>query len=175
MARIGLVTPENAPPDVREIYEKTLRGKPGNVQKALAHRPEMLKNFLSFYASVGRSLDRKLYELIYLRVSLINGCFYCSQHHVASSKRVGLATEDWAALKAGDYSRYSDKERAALAYVEKLTRTPHDVNDADFDTLKRHFSDPEIVDLHLLTGLANLTNRFTDPLGLELEVPEERI
>lgn len=175
MARIGLVTPENAPPDVREIYEKTLRGKPGNVQKALAHRPEMLKNFLSFYASVGRSLDRKLYELIYLRVSLINGCFYCSQHHVASSKRVGLATEDWAALKAGDYSRYSDKERAALAYVEKLTRTPHDVNDADFDTLKKHFSDPEIVDLHVLTGLANLTNRFTDPLGLELEVPEERI
>ena len=30
----------------------------------------MLKNFLSFYASVGRSLDRKLYELIYIRVSL---------------------------------------------------------------------------------------------------------
>lgn len=175
MARIGLVTPENAPPEVSEIYEKTLRGKPGNVQKALAHRPEMLKNFLSFYASVGRSLDRKLYELIYLRVSLINGCYYCTQHHVASSKRVGLATEDWAALKAGDCSRYSEKEQAALAYVEKLTRTPHDVNDADFDALKKHFSDPEIVDLHLLTGLANLTNRFTDPLGLELEFPEERI
>jgi len=175
MARIGLVTPETAPPDVREIYEKTLRGKPGNVQKALAHRPEMLKNFLSFYASVGRSLDRKLYELIYLRVSLINGCHYCTQHHVASSKRVGLGAEDWSALKAGDYSRYSDKERAALAYVEKLTRTPHNVNDADFDALKKHFSDPEIVDLHVLTGLANLTNRFTDPLGLELEFPEEKI
>ena len=175
MARIGLVTPENASPEVIEIYEKTLRGKPGNVQKALAHRPEMLKNFLSFYASVGRSLDRKLYELIYLRVSLINGCYYCTQHHVASSKRGGLGAEDWAALKAGDYSRYSDKERAALAYVEKLTRTPHHVNDADFDALKKHFSDTEIVDLHMLTGLANLTNRFTDPLGLELEFPEERI
>jgi uncharacterized peroxidase-related enzyme len=175
MARIGLVTPEVAPPDVREIYEKTLRGKPGNVQKALAHRPEMLKNFLSFYASVGRSLERKLYELIYLRVSLINGCYYCTQHHFSSSKRVGLGAEDWSALKAGDYSRYSEKERAALAYVEKLTRTPHDVNDTDFDTLKKHFSDPEIVDLHSLTGLANLTNRFTDPLGLELEFPEEKI
>src|ERR1051326_531612 len=132
MARIGLGIPENAPPEVREIYETTLRGKPGNVQKALAHRPEMLKNFLSFYASVGRALDRKLYELIYLRVSLINGCYYCTQHHVASSKRVGLGAEDWAALKAGDYSRYSDKGRAALSYVEKLTRTPHEVNDDDF-------------------------------------------
>jgi AhpD family alkylhydroperoxidase len=113
--------------------------------------------------------------LIYLRVSLINGCHYCSQHHVASSKRAGLTTEDWSALKAGDYSRYSGKERAALKYVDKLTRTPHDISDADFAPLKNEFSEAEIVDIHLLTGLANLTNRFTDPLGLEVEFPEEKI
>ena len=76
MARISLVTAESAPPEVREIYEKTLRGKPGNFHMALAHRAEMLKNFFPFYASVGRSLDRKLYELIYIRVSLINECHY---------------------------------------------------------------------------------------------------
>src|ERR1700751_1334700 len=175
MARIPLISRESANPDVKEIYEKTLRGKPGNVQKALAHRPEMLKNFLSFYASVGRSLDRKLYELIYLRVSLINGCHYCTQHHVASSKRVGLTAEDWSALRAGNYSRYSEKERVALIYVEKLTRAPHDITDADFVPLRKEFSEPEIVDIHLLTGLANLTNRFTDPLGLEVEFPEEKI
>src|SRR5579864_9438101 len=175
MARISLIEPESASAEVKEIYEKILRGKPGNVQKALAHRPEMLKNFLSFYASVGRSLERKLYELVYIRVSLINGCHYCTQHHVASSKRVGLTAEDWSALKAGDYSRYSEKEQSALVYVEKLTRTPHDVNDADFVPLKKAFSDAEIVDLHMLTGLANLTNRLTDPLGLELEFAEEKI
>src|SRR6202044_4208612 len=131
MARIGLISQEDANPEVKEIYEKTLRGKPANVQKALAHRPEMLKNFLSFYASVGRSLHRKLYELIYLRVSLINGCHYCTQHHVASSKRVGLTAEDWSALRGADFSRYSQKERAALIYVEKLTRTPHHITDGD--------------------------------------------
>ena len=76
MARISLVENDQASPEVKEIYEKTLRGKPGNVHKALAHRPEILKNFLAFYASVGRSLDRKLYELIYIRISLINGCHY---------------------------------------------------------------------------------------------------
>ena len=175
MARISLIAAETASPEVREIYEATLRGKPGNAQKALAHRPEMLKNFLSFYASVGRSLERKLYELIYIRVSLINGCHYCTQHHVAASKRVGLTAEDWSGLKAGDYSRYSEKERAALVYVEKLTRTPHDVSDADFVPLKKEFSDAEIVDVHMLTGLANMTNRLTDPLGLEVEFAEEQI
>jgi uncharacterized peroxidase-related enzyme len=175
MARISLIAPESAPPEVREIYDTTLRGKPGNVQKALAHRPEMLKTFLSFYASVGRSLDRKLYELIYLRVSLINECRYCAQHHIASSKRAGLASEDWTALKAGNYSRYSEKEQAALVYVEKLTRDSHQITNTDFDELKKHFSEPEIVDIHMLAGLANLTNRVTDPLGLELEFPEEKI
>ncbi len=175
MARINLVGMETASAEVTEIYEKTLRGKPGNAQKALAHRPEMLKNFLPFYASVGRSLDRKLYELIYIRVSLINGCHYCTQHHLSSSKRVGLTADDWTALKAGNYSRYSEKERAALTYIEKLTRTPHDITDADFVPLKKEFTEPEIVDIHLLTGLANLTNRFTDPLGLEVEFPEEKI
>jgi uncharacterized peroxidase-related enzyme len=175
MARISLIAPETASPEVREIYDNTLRGKPGNIQKALAHGPEMLKKFLTFYASVGRSLDRKLYELIYLRISLINGCRYCTQHHIASSKRAGLSVEDWAALKAGDYSRYSEKERTALAYAEKLTRAPHEITAADFDALKKHFSELEIVDVHMLAGLANLTNRVTDPLGLEVEFPEEKI
>src|SRR5215469_1044881 len=175
MARICLIEPGGASAEVSEIYEKTLRGKPANAQKALAHRPEMLKNFLGFYGSVGRSLDRRLYELIYLRVSFINGCHYCTQHHVSSSKRLGLTADDWAALKAGDFSRYNEKERAALAYVEKLTRDPHTIRDDDFVPLQSHFSEPEIVDIHLLTGLANLTNRFTDPLGLAVEFREGKV
>ena len=175
MARISLIGMETAGADVKEIYEKTLRGKPGNAQKALAHRPEMLKNFLPFYASVGRSLDRKLYEMIYLRTSIINGCRYCTQHHIAGSKRAGLTAEDWAALKAGDYARFSEQERVALKYAERLTRTPGEITDADFAALKAAFTEEQILDIHLLTGLANLSNRFTGPLDLEVEFPEEKI
>jgi len=175
MARIALMEPDQAPPEVKEIYDQKLKGKPGSAQKALAHRPDMLKNFLGFYASVGRSLDRKLYELIYIRVSMINQCHYCLQQHLASSKRAGITPDDWKALQAGDYSRFAPKDQAAIAYAEKLTRDPHSVNDNDFILLRQHFNDPEIVDVHLLTGVANLTNRFTDPLGLEVEFPEEKL
>jgi len=175
MARVALIQPEDASPEVKETYEKVLRGKPGNIQKALAHRPEMLKNFLSFYGSVGKSLERKLYELIYLRVSFINGCNYCLQHHVIFSKNIGLTADDWTALKKGDYTRFPEKQQVALAYAEKLTRASRDVTDADFIPLKKHFSDAEIVDLHMLTGLANLTNRVTDPLGLELEMQAQAV
>lgn len=175
MARVALIEPEQASPEVKEIYEKVLRGKPGNVQKALAQRPDLLKNFLPFYSSVGRTLDRKLYELVYIRISMINGCNYCMQHHLAAGKRAGVGPDEWAALKGGNYARFSAKEQAALTYAEKLTRTPREVSDADFSLLKSNFTDEEIVDLHMLIGLVNLTNRVTDPLGLAVEFPEEKI
>jgi len=175
MARVSLIEPAQASPEVKELYDSKFKGKPGNIQKALAHRPAMLANFLGFYASVGRSLDRKLYEAVYLRVSLINGCFYCSQHHIQGAKRVGVTAEALKALKDGNYSGFTAAEQAALRYAEKLTRQANSATDADFTELKKHFSDEQIVDLHMLIGLVNLTNRVTDPLGLEVEFPEEKI
>ena len=49
------------------------------------------------------------------------------------------------------------------------------MKDDDFIPLKSQFSDAEIVDLHMFIGLINLTNRVTDPLGLPVEFPEEKI
>ena len=86
-----------------------------------------------------------------------------------------MTAEDWVSLKAGNYSHFSEKERSALMYADKLTRSPGNVDGDDFIPLKQFFSDSEIVDLHLLVGVANLTNRFTGPLGLEVEFPEEKI
>lgn len=175
MSRIALIEPAQASPEVKEIYDGKLKGKPGNIQKALAHRPAMLGKFLEFYASVGRSLDRKVYEAVYLRVSLINGCDYCTQHHIQGSKRAGLTPEQMKALKEGNYSSFGDLEQAALGYAEKLTRTPDGAMEDDFTELKKHFSDEQTVDLHMLVGLANLTNRVTGPLALDVEFPEEKI
>ena len=99
------------------------------------------------------------------------------QHHLASSKRAGLTPKDWQALKDPPSSSFTDREKAALLYAEKLTRTPWEIDDADVEALRNAdwFNDTQIVDLHLLVGLVNLTNRFTDPLGLELEFAPERI
>lgn len=169
MARVSCIEPLNARPEVQQIYEHRLRGKPASVHKAMAHNPHALTPFLSFYAAAGASLDRKLWELVYLRVSFVNGCNYCLQHHMFSSKKVGLGSEDWEAMKSGDFSRYREGEQAALKYSEKLTREPSKITDEDVAELKKHFTDQQVVDLHLLIGLTNLTNRFTDPLGLELE------
>ena len=86
-----------------------------------------------------------------------------------------MTPQDWQALKDGKTDSFSVKENVALAYAERLTRTPWEISDQDSAALKEHFSDTQVVDLHLLVGLVNLTNRFTDPLGLELEMAEEKI
>ena len=175
MARVSSIEPESASPEVREIYERTLKGKPDSVQKILAHRPQLLAAFLALFASVGRALERRLYQMVYIRVSMINGCRYCMQHHIASSKRAGLQQSDWQLLNAGNYSSFSPKEQAALKFAEKLTRESRNITDTDVAALKPHFTEEQIVDLDVLVGLVNLTNRVSDPLGAELEFPEEKI
>ena len=135
----------------------------------------MLSKFLEFYGSVGRSLDRKLYEAVYLRVSLMNGCYYCSQHHIQGAKRAGITGAEMKDLKGENYSGFGAAEQVALRYAEKLTRTPDAARDGDFVELKKYFSDEKILDLHMLIGLVNLTNRVTGPLALDLEFPEEQL
>ncbi len=175
MARIPYIEPRTARPEVQHIYEHRLRGQPANLHKTMAHNPQALTPFLAFYAAVGKSLDRRLWEMVYLRVSFLNDCHYCSQHHMASSKRVGLGPEDWQALKNGDLARFSESEQQILQYADKLTRTPAQISDQDITALKSHLTDEQIADLHLLVGLANLTNRFTGPLGLDLEFRPESV
>jgi uncharacterized peroxidase-related enzyme len=171
MARISYVEPQDASKEVQQIYEHRLGGKPGSIHKAMAHNPQALTAFIALYAVVGASLDRKLWEMIYLRVSFINECYYCSQHHMNFSKKAGLGPEDWKALKAGDISRYSEPQQAAIRYAEKITRTPFATTDVDVQELKGYFSDRQIADLHLLIGMINMGNRFTGPLALDLEIP----
>ena len=62
MARLSYIELDNAPPEVREIFETTLKGKPGSFPRLLAHRPEVLKTLLPFYGSIGKTLGRRLYE-----------------------------------------------------------------------------------------------------------------
>lgn len=169
MARIPLIDPRTASPEVQQIFEHRLKGRPLNFHQAMAHLPTALLPFLSFYAAVGKTLGPRLYELVYLRVSALNGCNYCGQHHRASSQRAGLTAEEANAAASGSLAGFSAAERTALEYAEKLTRTPGAIEDGDIAALRQHFSDVQVVDLQLTIGVANLTNRFTAPLGLEFE------
>jgi alkylhydroperoxidase family enzyme len=92
--------------------------------------------------------------------------------HSKDARRSG-ETEQRLYLLSGweETSLYSPRERAALAWTETLTNVASTgAPDADFQPLKGHFTDKEIVDLTVLIGLINVWNRIC--VGLRVPLPE---
>ncbi len=109
------------------------------------------------------TLGKVLIDLVFARVSQINGCAYCLDMHVRDLRQQG---EDWQRINSlatwREVSFYSERERAALAWAETLTRLAdrHDDRDAEFETLKAHFSEVEIVELSIAVAQINAWNRM---------------
>ncbi len=165
----------DAPPEVSAIYQMALHGDPEAIRDLLENRPELLKTFLEYYGTVGSRLDRRTYEIVYLRISALNGCTSCLQAHRESSRWVGLTPRHWQALESGDHSLFDSTEQAALRFAEKLTREPAMVEKADVAALRQCLTSVEAVDLHLLVELANLASRLPNPMAADLKGPKVRI
>jgi AhpD family alkylhydroperoxidase len=124
--------------------------------------PEAYKHLLQLEQAIAGKLDRKLYHLIKLRASQINGCAFCIGMHSDEALRDGDTPERLLLLDAWqESSAFSEKERAALEWVEELTliANSHASKEA-FDGLKRFFSEEEIANLTLAAALINTWNRI---------------
>jgi len=168
---------EHASEVVRPIFEgmEKKTGRVLNMYKVMAHKPTVLAPFLDFYKAVlgPGALDSKIKELVYLRTSFMNGCTYCSRGHMASAKKRGVTDEQVQALKEpGGSSRdtFTEEERAALQYAERLTAWPAAIQPADLDTLGKYFNIEQIEELVLTVATANLTNRFNEGMKTPVDV-----
>ncbi|BCG27207.1 alkyl hydroperoxide reductase AhpD [Pseudomonas tohonis] len=108
------------------------------------------------------SLGAGLIELVYLRISQINGCAFCLEMH---SKALRARGEEQARLDALAGWRvsglYSEKERAALEWAESLTRLEASgAPDSAFEPLRSLFSEAQIADLSFAVALMNAFNRL---------------
>jgi alkylhydroperoxidase family enzyme len=62
---------------------------------------------------------------------------------------------------------FSDLERVALEYAERMTYTAEKVDGALFGRLKEHFNEPQIVELTAAIALENFRSKFNPALGVE--------
>ena len=109
------------------------------------------------------SLEKKLLHMIKLRVSQINGCAFCLDMHWKDLQAEGESEQRMYSLDAWretDY--YSDRERAALAWAEAVTKvTEGHVSDEVFEATRQHFSDQEMADLTFAVVAINGWNRLS--------------
>lgn len=125
--------------------------------------PDLTKALMGVETALAASgLEHGLAELVRIRASQINGCAYCIHMHVVDAKANGETDMRIAMLDGWRESPlYSDRERAALAWTESLTRIAKThAPDADYEHVKGQFSDNEIVALTILIGQINNWNRL---------------
>jgi AhpD family alkylhydroperoxidase len=126
--------------------------------------PEGFKALGGVYVSIQKSgLPKQLVDLVYLRVSQINGCAYCIDMHSRDLLKSGIAVDKLVLVPvwrdAGDV--FTARERKALAWAETVTRVAETgVPDTDYEAAAAEFNDKELTDLTYAIGLMNVFNRL---------------
>ncbi|GGC33603.1 hypothetical protein GCM10011371_21280 [Novosphingobium marinum] len=151
MSRIRLLELSEMDPKMADIavnMEKMVGD--GTAMRAVAHRPDIVEAFGEFYWKLQMEglLDRKLVELVRLAIAQINQCANCLQSRYQDSIEEGLTEEMIAALPQAQTSDlFTEREKAAIEYAQKMAFNHFDVGDEDFTRLHQHFSEKEIVEL----------------------------
>lgn len=100
-----------------------------------------------------------LLELVYFRVSQINGCAYCLDMHSKDARAKGETEQRLYGLTAWrETPYYTARERAAFAWAEAVTKC--EVADAVYNEAKNQFSDEELIDLTFAVTTINTWNRL---------------
>ena len=117
---------------------------------------------LEHYLNVGSGLEPVLLEFVRLRASLLNGCDYCvslhsaelRKHHEPESRIATVAT--WQQSEA-----FTRRERAGLRWAEVVTNVQDGhAADEEFQAVREHFADAEVVNLTLAVAGINAWNRL---------------
>ncbi|ESJ21437.1 MULTISPECIES: carboxymuconolactone decarboxylase family protein [Cupriavidus] len=126
--------------------------------------PAGMKALGGAYGYVMQSdLPPVLVDLVYLRVSQINNCAYCLDMHTRDLLKKGVKVEKLALVQAWAEAGnlFDERERAALAWAESVTRVAQTgVPDADYQAARAVFDERELVDLTIAIGVMNLYNRM---------------
>ncbi|MCV9930263.1 carboxymuconolactone decarboxylase family protein [Flavobacterium sp. LS1R49] len=105
------------------------------------------------------AVEEMLLELVYFRVSQINGCAYCLDMHSKDLRAKGETEQRLYGLSAWrETPYYTERERAALAWAEALTNC--EVHDPVYNEVKSQFSDEDLIDLTLAITTINTWNRI---------------
>ncbi|RUL79878.1 carboxymuconolactone decarboxylase family protein [Dyella choica] len=143
--------------------------------------PEAMKPLFAMWKHVEHSgLEKNLMHLVMMRASQLNGCTYCMDMHSKEARADGETEQRLYLLQAWrEAPVYSERERAALAWCETVTRLDpaHGVPDDIYEQARAQFSEKELMDLNLLVIMINSWNRIAIPAkkAPNYQVPERKV
>jgi alkylhydroperoxidase family enzyme len=164
------------PPTAEEIADAKARGGRGpmtgiinNGRMRKMYLPaEVLGGGFSREPDPAMTLNNTFKTMFFWIVSRANNCAYCQGHQEVKLAGDGVKEDTIAALD-GDWSGFTNAERAAFAFTVKLTYKPNNLSDADIELLRKHYSDMQILEIIIAVGGFNAMNRWTGPLAIPQE------
>ncbi len=173
MPRVSEVGPENLPEDAAEIFRRyvTEYGPFENQAKIFAHRPPAVRHIMGLLLELSDEavLPKRYLEIGLVVVSKLNECEYCVAHHAPRLTSQGFHPEAAAKILEDKVPGFDEVDMLVRDYAVQVTNNFQYMRDAIFDELKKHFSEPQIVELTLRIALCGFFNRFNDALQISME------
>ena len=135
-----------------------------------ARTPKVFAALSLLYGALDRRrspIEPALRSLLTVHVSQINWCAFCVDINSATGMKRGISEEQFAALEGFETSAlFNDRQKAALAYAEAMTRTDVGVDDHLMARLKRHFDDDAVIELTAIIAFQNMSSKFNAALDV---------
>ena len=172
--------PRESVPEFRERFDHyaATRGFVPNSILTMSRRPAIARAFMDLNKAVlyEGTVAEELKMLVSLIASQAAGCRYCQAHmanlsslYKASDKKIAAVWE----FETSDL--FSEAERAALRLALHASLLPNEASEADFQALKRHFDEGEIVEIVATIALFGYLNRWNDTMATDLEAHPAKV
>jgi alkylhydroperoxidase family enzyme len=172
MPRLDPVPPKSAPLWIRATYRYAKR-RYGEVPEPFAvsaHHPALLVAGAIHETALeraSRKLPANVRELAVYWTARKIGCSWCVDFGSMLQRLDGLDVDRLSDID--DYAtspRYTDDERAAIAYADAMTTDPHTITDEQVADLRRRFGDAGVFELTYQIGVENMRARVNSALGI---------
>lgn len=145
-------------------------GKELEPARLWARTPKVFAALSLLYGALdrGRSpIEPALRSLLTVRVSQINWCAFCVDINSATGLKRGISEAQFDALESFETSPlFDDRQKAALAYTEAMTRTGVGVDEHLMARVKTHFNDDSVIELTALIAFQNMSSKFNSALDV---------
>jgi len=167
VTRLPLLDRDEAPPLARPWYRED--GSASSLTRSLASAPDLLETLVPFLAQImgEGALELALKELVIVRVSQLNGCRYCLAAHRPVALAAGVTPEHIGAIcDEAPLERLPRRERAVVAWVDRVTLDAGGVDDELLRSTLRHVREDQLIELTLLAGTITMLNQYCTAFAL---------
>jgi len=173
MARVKDIELNKAPKEISLIYKKFIEsyGPFANQAKVFAHRPIIFKHMMSMLMEMAENpiIDKRYLEIAIVSVSAVNRCDYCVAHHAPNLISEGLSEITIDNILEDDCPGLKTLDLLVRDYAVQITKDHNRVKDKQFEELRKHFSEEQMVELTFRITLCTFFNKFNDVMQLEME------